>query len=41
MNNSVLNNDELSSRKKYIEIVNFIKKSEADLIVLGENNFPQ
>ena len=40
MNNPVLNNDELSTKEKYIEIVNFIKKSEADLIVLGENNFP-
>lgn len=40
MNNPVLNNDELSTKEEYIEIVNFIKKSEADLIVLGENNFP-
>ena len=40
MNNPILFNDYLSEKEKYKEIVNFIKKSEADLIVLGENNLP-
>ena len=40
MNNPVLNYSALSTKEKYLEIIYFIKKSEADLIVLGENNLP-
>ena len=40
MNNSINNNTNLYKNEKHTEIKDFIEKSEADLIILGENNLP-
>ncbi len=39
-NHSYLKNNYISNEEKYNEIVSIIKKSNADLIIFGENNFP-
>ena len=39
MNFPVYNNNKTTNDDKYLNIINIIKKSDADLIILGENNY--
>ena len=40
MNYSVSQNNQSSSNERYVEIINLIENSNADLILFGENNYP-